>query len=72
MREIVDLRMRVNTASMNKRVGVNLEFGAIAEVTYDLASEIPMKPSIDKCGSDGPFYQPSDESKLGLVPAIVL
>ena len=67
--------MRVNTASMNKRVGGYLVFGAIAEVTYGLASEIPctcMKPSINKCGSDGPFHQPSDESKLGLVPAIVL
>ena len=60
---------------MNKRVGGYLVFGAIAEVTYDLASEIPctcMKSSIDKCGSDGPFYQPNDKSKPGLVPDIVL
>ena len=38
---LCDLRIRVNTASMNKRIGGYLVFGAIAEVTYDLASEIP-------------------------------
>ena len=60
---------------MNKTAGSYLVFGATPKVTCDLSSEIPctcIKPSIDKCGSDGLFHQPSDESKLGLVPAIVL